>query len=84
MISRGGDLDFFRDSEEPVMPSTCDAVILDVNDAITFSAIIYESAKIRLSSPSSIAGNSISASPAATGIAKESSSMGEPPPNRAV
>jgi hypothetical protein len=45
IISRGGDLDFFRDSEEPVMPSTSNAVILHVNDAITFSAIIYESSK---------------------------------------
>ena len=27
------------------MPSTCDAVVLYVNDAIPFSAIMYESAK---------------------------------------
>ena len=38
-ISRGGDLDFFLDAEQPVMPSTCDAVILEASDAITVSTI---------------------------------------------
>ena len=45
MISRSGDLDFFLDSDEPVMPSTCDAVTLDANDVITVSAMTYESAQ---------------------------------------
>ena len=84
MISHGGDLDFFLDSDEPVAPSTRDAVVLDVNDAITVSAITYESAKTRLSSQSSTAGSSTSAPPIVAGVAKESSPIGEPPPNRAV
>ena len=84
MISHGGDLGFFLDSEEPATPSTRDAVILEANDAITVSTITYESAKRRLSSPSSIAGSSTSAPPIIAGAAKDSSPAGEPPPKRAV
>ena len=40
IISRGGDLDFFRGSDEPDIPSTFDAATLDVSDATTFSTVI--------------------------------------------
>ena len=40
VISRGGDPDFFRDTDEPVVPNTFDVVKLVANDFITASAMI--------------------------------------------
>ena len=38
-ISRGGDLDFFRDADEPATPITFDVVKLVANEFITASAM---------------------------------------------
>jgi len=82
-----GDLDFLRDSDEPVAPSTCEAVKLDESDFITASAMTKEFA---VNSDPSTASPSVRGirSPVyditSDGIAITSSPSGEPTPKRAV
>ena len=83
-ISRGGDLDFLRGSDDPCAPRTLYAVRLEVSDCITASAMMYESANSGPSVESSRAIGPSSGPDTKVGAAKASSPVGEPPPKRAV
>ena len=84
VISRGGDLDFFRDADEPVTPITFDVLECVANEFIAASAMMYESANSGPSVVSPIAMGSSAGPDTTKSVAKASSPVGEPPPKWAV
>ena len=84
-LSRGGDRDFFRDSDNPVAPNTLDDGRLAESDFMTASALMNDSANCGPSLMSSRAAGSCQCPVTTGGAANESSPQaGDPPSNRAA